>query len=320
MDRIQLNIELYKKVFLVRMAEEKIREYYHQDGMKTPTHLSIGEEAIVAGVCHALSPQDQLFGTYRSHGIYLARTLETDRFFSELYGKSSGVSKGKTGSMHLNAIEEGFLGSSAVVGTPLPVAVGTAYANKVHRNGKVVCVFFGDGAVEEGVFWESLNVACLKNIPIVFICEDNDLAIHSHKKERQAFRSLTDIVRSFNCLIHEAETTDPEVIFHIASSAIDQTKTIQKPSFLYLKYYRYLEHVGVHDDFKFGYRSKENFDEWLKKDPVMIQRKKILSLGVSESEVKILEQQISQQIQKSIEQAIIAPFPSEEELLKDVYA
>ncbi|RLF36494.1 MAG: thiamine pyrophosphate-dependent dehydrogenase E1 component subunit alpha [Thermoplasmata archaeon] len=320
MDRTRLNIELYKKEYLIRKSEETIRKYYMDDEMKTPVHLSVGEEAIVSGVIQAMGKRDQVFGTYRNHGIYLAKTGETDKFFAELYGKKDGMGKGKAGSMHMFLPEENFMGSSAIVATVIPVAVGAAFANKYKKNKNLVFVFFGDGALEEGVFWESLNFACLKKLPIVFICEDNGLAIHAHIKDRQAFKSITDIVSKFGCNVFKSESTDAEVIYNLTVEAVKKQRRVNKPSFLHLKYYRYLEHVGVNQDFQYGYRSEEEFKKWFKVDPLKIQRRKLLKLGLIEKEIKELEKAIDEQVEKSVEFAKKSPFPGEEELLSDVYA
>jgi TPP-dependent pyruvate/acetoin dehydrogenase alpha subunit len=320
MNRTELNVELYKKVYLIRKTEEKIREHYMEDEMKTPVHLSIGEEAIAAGICQALNAEDQIFGTYRNHGIYLAKTGETDRFFAELYGKQTGVAKGKAGSMHISAPESNFLGASAVVATIIPVAVGVSFVNKRKNNGKLAAVFFGDGALDEGAFWESLNFACLKRLPILFVCEDNGLAIHSPASNRQGYRSISDIVSKFECNVFEEETTDPEVIYRLTCNAVEQQRNNHKPCFLHLKYYRYLEHVGINQDFKFGYRSEEEFKRWYKVDSVNLQRKKLLENAYSEKEIQELEKEIDRQIDNSIKSAQKAPFPDDSELFKEVYA
>ena len=320
MKEIELNVELYKKVYLIRNTEEKIREHYMEDEMKTPVHLSIGEEAVAAGVCQALNAEDQIFGTYRNHGIYLAKTGETDRFFAELYGKRTGIANGKAGSMHASAPESNFLGASAVVATTIPVAVGASFVNKRKNNGKLVAVFFGDGALDEGAFWESLNFACLKGLPILFVCEDNGLAIHSPTSDRQGYRSISDIVSKFECNVFEEETTDPEVIYRLTCNTIRMQKNTHKPCFLHLKYYRYIEHVGINQDFKFGYRSEEEFKRWYKVDPVRLQRKKLLENAYSEGELQELESEIDNQIDNSIKLAKKAPFPDGSELFKEVYA
>ena len=320
MNETELNLELYKKVYLIRKAEEKIQEHYMEDEMKTPMHMSMGEEAIVAGVCQALNAEDQIFGTYRSHGIYLAKTGETDRFFAELYGKETGMAKGKAGSMHLSAPDSNLLGTSAVVATTIPVAVGASFVNKLKNNGKLVAVFFGDGALDEGAFWESLNFACLKELPIIFICEDNGLAIHSPASDRQGYKSISDIVSKFKCNVFREETADPQVIYKLTYNVIQLQRNNHKPCFLHLKYYRYLEHVGINQDFKFGYRSEEEFKKWRKVDPVDLQRKKLLENAYSEEELKEIERKIDKQINDSVKLAQKAPFPDDSELFRGVYS
>lgn len=316
----EINLALYKKVYLIRKAEEKIREHYNEDEMKTPMHMSMGEEAIAVGVCHALKAEDQIFGTYRSHAIYLAKTGDADNFFAEMYGKDTSLQKGKGGSMHLCAPESGFMGTSAIVGSIIPVAVGAAFANKRNGNGKLVAVFFGDGATDEGVFWESLNAACLMKLPILFVCEDNGLAVHTPASKRHGYTSITDIVSKFNCNVFKENTTDAEAIYELTCKAIELTEKTQRPSFLHLKYYRYLEHVGVNEDFDAGYRSRDEFEEWYKMDPVNLQRKKLLESGYNEAEIQKIERDIDAQIEKSIKLAQKAPFSDRNELHKEIYA
>jgi len=319
MTKSELNIEFYKKLYLIRKSERAIQEYYFEDEMKTPMHMSMGEEAIVVGVCQALRDKDQVLGTYRSHALYLAKTGETDKFFAEMYGKNTGIAKGKAGSMHLSAPKMGFMGASAIVASIIPVAVGVAFANKIMKNDKITAVFFGDGAIDEGDFWESLNAACLWKIPILFICEDNDLAIHSSASERHGYRSITEIVSKFNCNVLEGESTDAEIIYQLTEKAITLMKKNKKPCFLHFRYYRYLEHVGVDEDFSANYRSRKEFEKWYKKDPVLLQRKKILKLGVKEITIEKIKSRIDDKIKKSIELAKAAPFSKISELYQDVF-
>jgi len=319
-NRIELNLELYKKIYLIRKTEEKIQEHYNEDEMKTPMHMSMGEEAIAVGVCHSLKEEDQIFGTYRSHAIYLAKTGDTDNFFAEMYGKDTSLQKGKSGSMHLCAPELGFMGSSAIVGSIIPVAVGAAFANKRKGNNKLVAVFFGDGATDEGVFWESLNVACLMKLPVLFVCEDNGLAVHTPISKRHGYTSITDIVSKFNCNVLEENTTDAEVIYELTRKSIKLIKTTQMPCFMELKYYRYLEHVGINEDFVAGYRSKDEFEEWYKKDPVNLQRKKLSGFGCNGAEIQKIEGNLKAQIERSIKLAQKASFSDRSELYKEIYS
>lgn len=314
----KLQVELYKKLYLIRQAEQTIVENYGNDEMKTPMHMSMGEEAIVVGVCAALLNNDQVFGTYRSHGLYLAKVGETDKFFAEMYGKVTGVVRGKGGSMHLADPDAGLMATSAVVASTIPVAVGAAFANKIKGNKKIVAVFFGDGALDEGVFWESLNFACLKQLPIIFVCEDNDLAVHTFKHQRQGYKSIDSIISKFNCKAFSIKTTDVERVFDLTLKAIAEIKKSRCPVFLHFFYYRYLEHVGIDEDFEIGYRNQEEFANWFKKDPIALQKKRVLKKISSKSLLKI-EEKIDKQINKSLELAKKAPFPDIKELGDNVF-
>jgi TPP-dependent pyruvate/acetoin dehydrogenase alpha subunit len=314
-----LNLALYRKLYLVRRAEDAIREHYASDAMKTPMHMSTGGEAICAGVCHALRPQDQIIGTYRSHGIYLAKTGETDRFFAEMYGRESGMAKGKAGSMHLTAPDAGLICTSAIVGTTIPVALGAAFAHQEKRQDRVVAVFFGDGAIDEGVFWESLNAACGMRLPVVFVCEDNGFAVHIPKMQRHGYKSITEIVSRFECDVYSSESTDVEELYNLTAKAIAVAKEKKRPAFLHLRYYRYLEHVGVNEDFNQGYRDKKEYEAWRTRDPLELQRKKLVKL-VGEDEVRRIETAVDNQVTESVKRAEKAPYPRPEELYEDVLA
>jgi len=314
-----LNLDMYKKLYLARVSEERIIVHYPNNKMKTPMHMSMGSEAIAVGVCQALTKEDQAFGTYRSHANYLAKTQDVDGFFSEMYGKDSSILKGKGGSMHLCCPEYGFAGSSAIVASAISVAVGAAFANKRAKNNRVIAVFFGDGATDEGTFWESMNIACLMKVPVLFICEDNGLAIQTKPETRCGYDSITDIVSKFNCNVFKAKTTDAEAIYNLTSEAIEKMHTNQRPCFLHLRYYRYLQHVGIDKDFHVGYRSQEEFEEWHKLDPIKVQREKLLALGCTDQELKSLEAEIERQIDESIAKADSAPICSEDEVYKGVF-
>ena len=314
-----LNLQLYKKLFLIRKAEDAIRRDYSGDKMKTPMHMSTGGEAICVGVCHALNPEDQIMGTYRTHGIYLAKTGETGQFFAEMYGKSTGMAKGKAGSMHLTAQQSGLICTSAIVGTTIPVAVGAAFANKQAGKGRMVAVFFGDGAIDEGVFWESLNSACVMKLPVLFVCEDNDIAVHVPGRERHGYRSINEIVERFDCSVFTSESTDAEVIHNLTLDALKAIREAGRPSFMHLKYYRYLEHVGVNEDFNQGYRDRTEYAKWRAKDPVELQRAKLLQ-WLNEEDIRKTEVDIEARIEQSVKKADAAPFSAPKELYEDVLA
>src|SRR5438128_6708701 len=179
-----LNTRLYRALYRIRRVEEEIARVYPTDKIKSPVHLSIGQEGVAVGVCEALEPHDVVFGSYRGHAMYLAKGGDLRRMIAELYGKVEGCARGKGGSMHLAAPEAGVLGASAVVGTQVPIATGWALALQRRGAGQVVACFFGDGATEEGSMAESLNFAALHRLPILFICENNGYAIHEPLSKR----------------------------------------------------------------------------------------------------------------------------------------
>lgn len=315
-----VNIELYKMMYLIRSSEYKIQEIYHEDEMKTPMHMSMGEEAVVVGVVKALDPIDQVVGTYRSHALYLSKTGETDLFFAEMFGKETGCVKGKSGSMHLSSKDNGLLCCSAIVGSSIPVAVGAAFANKYNNNGKKVAVFFGDGAMDEGVFWESINYASVNELPILFICEDNGYAVHTARNKRQNYNPSADLFKEFGFNTYESISTDVEEIYNLTRKAIQDMNKNNRPCFLRLRYYRYLEHVGINTDFQDNYRSKLEYEDWKKRDPIVVQVCKLFNLGITLDQFTEIESIIDKQINKSIEFARESKFPEKGELYKGVWA
>src|SRR5262245_9117194 len=161
---------LYRSLYRIRRVEEEISRVYPTDCIKSPVHLSIGQESVSVGVCEAIAPDDIVFGSYRSHAYYLAKGGDLNAMIAELYGKATGCAKGKGGSMHLVDVARGVMGASAVVGTTIANAIGYAYAVKLRQEPRAVICFFGDGATDEGVFHESLNFAALKQVPLIFVC------------------------------------------------------------------------------------------------------------------------------------------------------
>jgi len=310
---------LYRKLMLIRLAEEKIRHEYDTDAMKTPVHLGLGQEAIAVGVCEALPPGTKTFGTYRNHALYLTVTQETDRFFAELYGRATGSGKGKAGSMHLSAPAHGLMATSAVVGTTIPLAVGAALAAAYQGKPDLVVAFFGDGAVEEGVFWESMNFACLHRLRILFVCEDNGLAIHTPTSQRQGFRSIPDAVRGFHCHVASHDGSDLLGTLAATQRMLTQMAREPKPGLLHLTYYRLLEHVGPREDFEAGYRQHLTAEERERVDPVVRFEKELYQVGCSATELAAIRTALEQQLEASVQSAQAAPFPSASALQTDVW-
>lgn len=320
----ELNIDLYKKLYLIRSSELTIKKYYNENDMKTPMHMSMGGEAISVGICHASGNKSQVFATYRSHAAFLAKTQDTDYFFAEMYAKDISPLKGKGGSMHLCHPKYNFMGTSAIVASHIPVAVGAAFANKLKygkHTDKVVVVFFGDGAIDEGAFWESINIACQKKLPIIFVCEDNGFAVHTPIHIRRGYNSITDIISKFNCFVFESDSTDVLKIHDLASQAMEYVRS-PCPVFMNLKYYRYLEHVGIDTDFNAGYRSKQEFEKYIKehKDPIELQRSRLIDIGIYNDTIIDIEKAINNNVYQSIFKAKNASLSSADETYEHVFS
>ena len=307
--------EIYRKLWLLRRAEEEIARIYPSDKIKSPVHLSIGQESVAVGACDALAPDDVISGTYRSHAAYIVKGGDLKALFAELYGKDSGCARGKGGSMHLVEMSHNILGTSAVVGTTVPIAVGYALVLKREGKGRVIVAFFGDGATEEGVFYESLNFAALHKLPVLFICENNGLAIHTPIEKRWATRLLCERVRTYGIPAHEVTDGDVLKIRELSADAITKMRTGGGPSFIECHTYRWREHVGPNEDYDAGYRSRDELARWQASDQVTAIGKKLRS----DDRIRI-EEGIEQKIAEAIEFAENSPFPQAEELYRDVYA
>jgi len=240
------NAKIFQSLYRIRRVEEELARIYPTDKIKSPVHLSIGQEAISVGVCEALKPEDIVFGTYRSHALYLAKGGDLKKMVAELYGKATGCAKGKGGSMHLVDPVHGVMGTSAVVATTIPIAVGYAHALKLRGEKKVVASFFGDGAVDEGAFHESINYAVIKKLPIFFICENNRYAIHSHQFARQSSDNLCERAASYGLPSHRIENNGLAEIYNTVQKYADLMRQGESgPVFLECMTYRWKEHVGV---------------------------------------------------------------------------
>jgi len=306
---------IYRKLQLIRRAEEEIVRIYPSDSIKSPVHLSIGQEAVAVGVCDPLWENDVVSGTYRSHAAYIAKGGDLNRMFAELYGKDTGCARGKGGSMHLVAMDQHVLGTSAVVGTTLPIAVGYALALKREGKGRVVAAFLGDGATEEGVFYETLNFASMHKLPVLFVCENNGYAIHTPIEKRWATRRLCERVETFGIRTHQVCDSDVLAIWELAAGAYASVREGSGPVFIECQTYRWKEHVGPGEDYDSGYRTREELRPWQENDQVRLTGEK-LEPGVRAE----IDADIEAQVAAAIEFAENSPFPDPKELYTHVYA
>lgn len=309
---------LYRNMLLIRLAEEKVIELYPTDKIQSPVHLSIGQEAVSAGVCQAMRPGDRIYGTYRSHGLYLACSQETRGFFAELFAKDTGCSRGKGGSMHLAHPQSGLMGCSAIVASTIPVACGDALAAKMRKEDRVVIAFFGDGAIDEGVFYESVNFAALKQIPVLFVCENNNYAVHSKVRDRHRQTELYRYAEGLGLKGKRYDGNDANLVFKTMTGAIDAMANGSPPLLLEYVTYRWAEHVGIGSDQKEAYRDRERLSSALRNDPLKIQKEYLIEqFDVTESQFKDWETEINDKIADGVRFAEESPFPEQDRLLAD---
>jgi pyruvate dehydrogenase E1 component alpha subunit len=307
---------IYRKLRLIRRVEEEIARIYPSDKIKSPVHLSIGQEAVSVGVCSALRDDDVVSATYRGHAAYLAKGGNLSLMLAELYGKATGCAGGKGGSMHLVGMDKYILGCSAVVGTTIPISVGYALALKREGSGRVVASFFGDGATEEGVFYESLNFSALHRLPVLFICENNSYAIHSPLKKRWATTQLCERVRTYGIKAISIVDSDVLEIRRNAAEAIECLRGNETgPVFLECHTYRWREHVGPNEDYQAGYRSLEELQQWKEKDQV-----EVIGAQLLPSERAEIDAEIEADMATAFDFAENSAFPIPEEVITNVYA
>jgi TPP-dependent pyruvate/acetoin dehydrogenase alpha subunit len=262
--------KLFREALRIRLVEERIIELYPSDRIQSPVHLSIGQEAVAVGVCEALRCQDLIFITYRGHAFYLAKGGDLSRMMAELYGRVGGSSKGKAGSMHLAAPEVGVMGASAVVASTIPLAVGAGLAMRLRREDRLSVVCYGDGAAEQGCYHESLNFAALYQLPVLFLCENNGLAVHAGRAERQAFQIL-DHARAYGLATVRIDRGWNFVeVGDVTRQVVEAMRLDGRPRVMEVITCRYMEHVGPCEDFQGGYRSQVAVDAWKARDPLCV--------------------------------------------------
>lgn len=306
--------KLYYDMLRIRLVEEKLADWYTSGIIKAPVHLSIGQEAVAVGVMAALKPEDKIVSTHRCHGHYLAKGGDLKKMMAEILGKATGCCRGRGGTMHLFDDSVGHVISAPLVGASIPFAVGIAMASKMKGENKIVVAFFGDGAVEEGVFWESVNFASVKKLPILFVCENNFYATHSPILSRQPYNEIVSRVKAHNVFCRRIENANNVLEVARVSRMLVETARGNRPCFLEACTYRLREHWGPGEDWHLGYRTREEGDEWMAKCPFK-QLRKLFGKEFPLSYIDKMEKIINREIDEAIKFALESPAPSKEELL-----
>jgi TPP-dependent pyruvate/acetoin dehydrogenase alpha subunit len=305
---------LYGAMLRIRRVEEEIERLYPTDKIKSPVHLSIGQEAASVGVCDVMRSDDTVFATYRGHAAYLAKGGDMKRMVAELYGKANGCGAGKSGSMHLIDAAAGMMGTSAVVGTTIPQAAGYAFAMKAEKSDRIVVCFFGDGATEEGVFHETMNFAALKQLPVLFVCENNLYAIHSHIRDRLSNLDFCERARSYGIPAERIAGNDVFALRDAAGAALQELRRGKGPRFIEIETYRFARHVGPGADLNLNYRSESEVESWRERDQI-----NRLARLLPEADRKRVDSEVEREIADAFAYAEASPFPGDGELFSHVF-
>ncbi|MBI1909932.1 MAG: pyruvate dehydrogenase (acetyl-transferring) E1 component subunit alpha [Deltaproteobacteria bacterium] len=308
----------YRQMLLIRRFEEKVAQMYGEGYVTGFCHLYIGQEAVATGAIGTLNPQDYVFASYREHPHPILKGTDPKRVMAELFGKKSGCSQGKGGSMHLFDVEKGFLGGHAIVAGHCPLAAGTAFASKYLGNGRVSLCFFGDGATNQGVFHETLNLAAMWELPVVFICENNRYGMGTAIERTTKIYDIAKKASGYAMPHEQVDGMDVEAVYQATKKAVERARQENTPTLLEAVTYRFKGH-SMSDPAH--YRTKEELEEQKERDPLRKIRDQLLvEKSVTEEDFKEMEKGVKGVLDEAVRFAMESEFPSYEDIFADVYA
>jgi pyruvate dehydrogenase E1 component alpha subunit/2-oxoisovalerate dehydrogenase E1 component len=318
---IQLNrevgLKLLHQMLLIRRFEEKSAEMYTKEKIRGFMHLYSGQEAVAVGVMQALTPDDNVITTYRDHGLALARGMESKKIMAELFGKMEGCSSGRGGSMHLFDVKKKFFGGSAIAGGHLPMSVGLAFADKKMKRNQITCSFFGEGAMAEGEFHESMNLAALWQVPLLLVCENNLYAMGTAINYTHSVQDLEKKGAAYGIESFTVNGMDVLEVGKAAKYAVERIKVTGKPYFLVCNTYRFRAHSMFDAEL---YRSKNEVEEWKKRDPIIALSAYLIEQKIiNENDIKEIELNIKIEIQDAVDYAEKGTLEPIEQLTKFIY-
>jgi pyruvate dehydrogenase E1 component alpha subunit len=309
---------MYRKMLEIRLFEEKVFDLYGQNLVPGTIHLYAGEEAVAVGVCSNLNVDDYITSTHRGHGHCIAKGADLRRTMAEILGKKTGYCKGKGGSMHIADFAVGMLGATAVVGAGLPIAVGAGLSAKLRKTSQVVACFFGEGASNQGTFHESINMASVWALPVVFVCENNLYAMGTRQSRTMSIQNVADRAAAYGIPGVIVDGNDVLVVYEAARTAVERARAGKGPTLIECKTYRHKGHSRV-DSGK--YRPKEEVEEWLGKDPLKRFRQAMLGNGIlTQTELEHVEKEVADEVADAVKFALDSPYPEGKEALENVYA
>lgn len=312
---------LHLTMLRIRIFEERAADLLEAGEIRCPTHLYIGQEAVAAGVCAPLRPDDYIFGNHRSHGHYLAKGGDMSALMAELYCKATGCAGGRGGSMHLFAGKVGLLGTVPMVGATIPIAVGAALAGVMQVTDRVAVAFFGDGATEEGLFHEALNFAALKKLPVIFVCENNFYSSHLPLHERRPGDMLNRLAEPYGITSIRVDGNDVTAVYQAGEEAVRRARSGDGPTFLECRTYRWRGHVGPKWDLdKGGIREEGELQAWIAKCPIQKVEKLLIEEGiVSPAELADVRARVADEVDAAIRFARESPYPAGEDMPRHVF-
>lgn len=318
----QLEINLLTSMIRIRMVEEEIALRYPEGKMRCPVHLSIGQEAVPAAVSEAIDKKDFALSTHRGHAHYLGKGGDLKAMLAEIYGKVTGCSRGKGGSMHLIDRSAGFMGTSAIVGNSIPLGVGFGLSAILKKTGQVSCVFLGDGATEEGAYYESVNFAVLKKLPVLFLVENNLYSVYSPLSVRQPEnRKISDVAEALGLTVNVVDGNNVQECYKSIAAAADSIREGKGPVLIEFSTYRWREHCGPSFDNDLGYRTLDEYDLWKQNDPILNLENKLMNIDSSfKQQIEEIKVSIENEIAEAFEFAEASPFPDASEAYTGEYA
>lgn len=313
-------VEMYRRILRIRTFDEKAVELAGKGEIPGAVHTTIGQEAEVVGACMALRQDDYMTGNHRSHGHPIGKGAEMKGLMAELLGKSTGVNKGKGGSMHLADFSVGSVGETSIVGSGIPVAAGAALGAKMSGTDRVCLCFFGDGASNEGAFHEGLNLAAIWDLPVIYLCENNQYAVTTAAADTVAVEDIAERAKAYSIPGVSIDGQDPVAVYEVVSEAVERARAGEGPSLIEAKTYRYMEHAeGL--QIVANYRTPEEIARWRELDPVTSFREKLLRQSVlTEEQAEEIAEQVRTEVAEAVEFARQSPFPEPEEAFKGLYA
>ena len=316
-------LKMYRTMQTIRQFEERLRDLFKEGKVPGFVHVSIGEEATPTGVCAALTDRDYITSTHRGHGHLIAKGGKLKPMMAEIFGKKTGYCKGKGGSMHIADFSIGILGANGIVGAGLPIATGAALAAKIRGSGEVAACFFGDGASNEGVFHESLNIASSWKLPVIFVCENNLYGEFTPGKDVTSVKDIADRARGHDMPGVVVNGNDVVEVHETMLQAVERARKGEGPTLIECKTYRWEGHVVGEEAFlgKRGYRSQEEIAEWKKRCPLATFERRFLEARlVTQAELDAVKAAVKREVEEAVAFAIESPLPKPEEALEDMFS